>query len=105
MCVTSAVSDYFKDQLPNRHPWVQPTYRAGAGGGLGMMISPPTRQEFQALQKEVQELRVLIMAAKKYDEQTAQPNCELEEKITLIKEIAKMVGVDMTGVILGDSSK
>lgn len=82
MCVVSAVGDNWKDSFPNR--W--PTY------------PDVTREEFDALKKEVKELKELLLAAKKFDEATGQPNCEMDEKIDLIKKVAKELGIDMTGV-------
>lgn len=67
--------------------------------------NPPTEvvivnnsEEIEALRKEVEELKKLLLAAKKFDEKTGQPDCEMDEKVKLIKSIAKMVGVDMKDV-------
>ena len=106
MCVTSAVGDYFRGNLPERHPWAVPAYPVYLGSPMpnsGIPLMSPTRAEFDALKKEVEELRELLKAAKRFDEQTSQPNCELAEKIAIIKQVAKLVGVDMTGVFLGEA--
>ena len=109
MCVVSYIGDYFKDKLPEKHPWTQPVinpippwspnqnwpnqYPPGS-----IFTTGPTREEFDALRKEVEELKKLLLAGKEYDKNTNQPSCELEEKVELIKRIAKLVGVDMRGV-------
>lgn len=91
MCVVSAVGDNWNQRLPEKFPWVNKSNPSVA-------LFPVSRQEFEALQKEVKALRELLLAAKKFDEETNQPNCEVDEKVKLIKQIAKMVGVDMKDV-------
>jgi hypothetical protein len=54
--------------------------------------------EFDKLKAEVEELKKLLLAAKKFDEATDQVDCEMDEKIALITKIAKAVGVDMADV-------
>lgn len=42
----------------------------------------------------------MLKAAKAFDTATGQPDCEMDDKVKLIKEVAKMVGVDL-GDIFG----
>ena len=81
------IGDGYNDQFPTRWPSVT-------------VYPEPSvpRHEFDALKKEVQELRELLLAAKKFDEETGQPNCEIDEKVEMIKKIAELVGVDMQDV-------
>lgn len=58
----------------------------------------PSREEFDRLKKEVEELKLLLKAAQKFDEATGQPHCEQDEKIAFIKKIAEFVGVDLKDV-------
>jgi hypothetical protein len=103
MCSVSMVGDYFKNTLPTRHPWVVEDPYAplipspGGAGGYGVMgIS---REEFEALKKEMQELKELLKAAQKFDEATNQPHCENEDKVAMIKKLAELVGVDLEDVL------
>lgn len=89
MCTVSMIGDGWEQQFPNRWPQVIPNLPS---------IPEVSRTEFDALKKEMQELKKLLMAAKKFDEATGQPDCEIDDKVKLIKEIAKLVGVDMAGV-------
>lgn len=89
MCTVSMVSDYWKDNNLPKYP--------GVGTGLGWP-SNVTREEFEALRKDVQELKELLLAAKKFDEATNQPDCEAEDKVALIKRVAEAVGVDLEEV-------
>lgn len=95
MCVVSSIGDYWKNNLPDKYPWVEP-YVGGAGT---YNYIPVSREEFDALKKDVEELKKLLQAAKEYDEKTGQPHCEHEDKIALIKKIAELVGVDMKDVL------
>jgi hypothetical protein len=58
----------------------------------------PTRAEFDELKREIQELKKLLKAAKMYDTVTGQPDCELEDKVALVKKLAELVGVDLEDV-------
>ena len=60
--------------------------------------NPVLREEFEKLKSDMEELKELLRAARKYDEATGQKNCEMEEKIAFIKKMAEYVGVDMTDV-------
>ncbi len=92
MCMYSAIGDNFKDQFPKSWPQIpiQPD----------VIHLPPeiTRKEFDALKKEMQELKKLLKAAADFDKATGQPHCEVENKIKLIKQIAALVGVDIKDI-------
>lgn len=84
MCTVSMISD----------DWNK---RVGPTQILSLMRteSGPTREEFEALKQEVEALKGLLKAAKIYDEQTGQPDCETDEKMALLRQIAEKVGVDL----------
>jgi hypothetical protein len=46
--------------------------------------------------EEVDDFRRLYERAKEYDRRTGQPDCELEQKRKLIKELAERLGVDVS---------
>lgn len=58
----------------------------------------PSREEFDALRREMEELKKLLHAAKNYDEATGQPDCEMEDKVKIITKLAEMVGVDLKDI-------
>lgn len=60
--------------------------------------SEVSKSDFEALKKEVQELKKLLEAAKAFDAATGQPHCEMDQKVAMIKAIAKMVGVNLGSV-------
>jgi len=84
MCMISMIGDDWRQRFPTQWPQFNP--------------EQVTRAEFEALRKEMEELKQLLLAAKKYDEATGQPDCEVDEKVALIKAVAKAVGVDMDAV-------
>ena len=65
-------------------------------------VSEVSRAEFEALRKEVLALKELLLAAKKFDEKTGQPDCEMGEKIAIIRKVAEAVGVNLDDVFKPD---
>lgn len=57
-----------------------------------------SREEFEELRKEMEELKQLLLAAKAFDEATGQPDCEMDEKVELIRRVAELVGIDVDEV-------
>ena len=83
MCVVSSIMDNWNQRYPLYYP----------------AITAVSREEFEALKYEVEELKNLLKVAKEFDEKTGQPDCELEEKFELLKRVAEAVGVDLRDVI------
>ncbi|WZO97296.1 hypothetical protein EP7_004321 [Isosphaeraceae bacterium EP7] len=54
--------------------------------------------EFDALKREVEALKKLLGEAKRFDEVTGQPDCEMDSKVKFIRQIADAVGVDLKDV-------
>lgn len=104
MCVTSNIGDEWGRTFPYRYPnWVVPDVPALPARqiDLSFLIQPPsnvTREEFDALKAELESLKKLLAAAKQYDKETGQTDCEENEKIALFKRLAQLVGVDVSEV-------
>lgn len=103
MCVVSFIGDQYGQRFS---PYVPNT---GGGSGIGSAGSslpslPPNitigipRGEFDALKKEVEFMKQLLIKAKIYDEQTGQKDCEMEEKIKILRAVADAVGVNLDEV-------
>lgn len=82
MCIVSMVGDDWTKRFPSTFPNFGP--------------NNVSRQEFDKLKQEVESIKKLLIAAKGYDESTGQKDCEMEEKIKLITDIAKVVGFDLS---------
>lgn len=87
MCVVSYVGDYWREKtVPNKWPeWEE-------------IVLHPTRTEFDELKKDVEELKELLKQAKLYDEAVGEPDCEVDDKVKLIKEMAEKLGVDLEDI-------
>jgi hypothetical protein len=58
-----------------------------------------SQEEFDKLKQEVKDMKELLKRAKIYDEQNNEPDCEIEGKIALLRDIAKVVGIDLDEVL------
>lgn len=88
MCTVSMIGDHFNDK------WKQPPYQQ-----IFTNIPDVSRAEFEALKKEVEEMKALLKRAKEYDEKNNEPNCEIEEKMAMLRKFADAVGIDLEDVI------
>lgn len=89
MCVVSMVGDYYGDKWTRQYPAYTVTYTTPV---------EVSREDFDALKKEVEEMKELLKRAKAYDEANNEPNCEMEQKIALLRKVAELVGVDLSEV-------
>lgn len=107
MCYVSMVVDAWTRAAPGRYPGVVPDPTPTAVPPFPPLPAPPTTpvadvtRELERLRAEVEELRLLLAAAKRYDDATGQPDCEQEEKLTLLRRVAELVGVDLEAVLGG----
>lgn len=96
MCVVSAIGDDWSRRTPGWPGIIPPpSYVTSVEfeAWKSMHIA-----EFNKLKEEFEALKELLKAAKIYDEATDQPNCEMDEKVEILKKVAKLLGVDLSGV-------
>lgn len=108
MCVVSMVGDVYRDTFTDpSYPWNGPLQQPVQWPPLTNPVVTDTtftfqrevtKEEFDALKKEVERMKRMLIAAKIYDEQNGEPNCEMDEKVELLKKIAAMMGVDLSEV-------
>ena|ERR1700761_2992645 len=112
MCVVSNMGDMYRSKFtdpywnPSPQIWPpviidppSPSNPIVPDSVLGLKLKPEvTREEFEALRKMVEEMRDVLVVAKKYDEETGQPDCEMDDKVAVLKRVAEIVGVDLSKV-------
>ena len=95
MCSVSAIGDYYTDRWTHDVDWMETIDKIVRRTPTNPEV---TREEFEELKKEVILMKELLMVAKAYDQRTGQPDCEMEEKVDLLKKVADAVGVDLAEV-------
>lgn len=88
MCTVSMIMDHYHDKwadkwrelMPNTAPYIPPT-------NIPITPSPLITPE------EVAEFKRLLERARAYDKAHNQPDCEIEEKRTRVRELAESLGV------------
>lgn len=88
MCVVSMVGDHYTDKWVDHRTVVIPS----------MWQPNVSREEFEALKRDVDEMKALLKRAKEYDLRNGEPDCEMDDKIALLKKVAEMVGVSLDDV-------
>ena len=58
-----------------------------------------SRKEFEALKREVSEMKALLKKADEYDKRTGQADCEDGDKMDKLRKIAAIVGVSLDDVL------
>jgi hypothetical protein len=101
MCVVSNIGDSFGDKWK---PFVYPEVSHPEPIKYSFNYPAVSVEEFEALKKEVKELKELLLAAKKFDEATGQPDCHMDEKVAILTAVAEAMGVDLSE-IFGKKSK
>lgn len=91
MCVVSMIGDHYNDKFDPLRQYMQ----QGIASTLNYGVS---QAEFDKLKKEVEEMKALLKRAKLYDEANNELNCEMEEKVKFLKQIAEAVGVDLSEI-------
>ena len=101
MCVVSMVGDTFNDRWKDQFPQFIPgDINPHPDTRRAFTYEPSiTRAEFEALRREVELMKALLTRAKLYDEKNNEPDCEVEEKVALLKRVAEMVGVSLDDVL------
>jgi hypothetical protein len=104
MCVSSMIGDHYRDKWNDKHPWIAPGIQPYQPyQPFQPLVVPPqvSREEFDALRSDVLEMKELLKRAKKYDEDNHEPECEMAEKMALLRKVAEAVGINIDDVLSG----
>ncbi len=103
MCSVSYIGDQWsqKDHWPTwpqqvpfpPHPTVIPN---------GELYTLVTRREYDDLKRQVEEMKAELEKARAQDIAENNPDCEMEEKVVVLKAIAKLFGISLTEVFPND---
>lgn len=113
MCVVSMIGDHYGEKwwpkespytipiqpLPDDLPFPKKPFKQYDWDKIFNRPAEVSKKEFDALKKEVEELKELLKRAKKYDEANNEPNCEIEDKMKLLRKVAEAVGINLDEVI------
>lgn len=90
VCSIQCRGDYYRDRSPWITPWITPQAPV-----YPHFKDTVTREEFNRLKEE---LKKVLKAAKIFDEATGQEDCELDDKVAVIKKAAELLGVDLEDI-------
>lgn len=101
------IGDHYSDKWRLRlsPPWENPypsttnPYPSTTIPALPELPGFIAREEFDELKRDVAEMKALLKRAKQYDEEHNEPNCEMEEKIEILRRMAELCGVDLEDVL------
>lgn len=105
MCTVSYVGDHGSRTIPDNNPWIRPIIEPqpfGPAPRIENWFVGVSQVDFDKLKAEVEGLKKLLLLAKHVDEVTGQPDCEIEEKVALLKRVAEIVGVSLEDVFGAD---
>ena len=92
MCMVSSIGDAFGQRWPDVVPITpavphQPT--------ITFIRDAVTREEFEQLKREVEAIGKLLRAAKDFDAETGQADCDDDAKLQILKSVADALGIDL----------
>lgn len=108
MCIVSNIGDGFYNDWKRRYPYwpeVYPKKERVDITEIMKTLSPNKDKRVDELEKEIKDIKTqlellikLLGIGKEYDEATGQKDCEVEEKVKLIKQLCELFNVDMKDV-------
>lgn len=99
MCAVSMIGDHYRDKWQDNGWYTRVSVPAVQMPQVVLHAPQIQREEFESLKREVLEMKELLKRAKKYDEDNNEPDCEIDEKMDLLRRVANLVGVELNDVI------
>ena len=81
-------SEKWPGTTPDNQPWVFPKDPR----------VEKLEKDVEEMKKQFESLIKLLKAAKIYDEESGQPDCEMDEKVALIKRLSELLEVDVSDI-------
>lgn len=102
MCKVSMVGDHYHQQWAGNQQLGGQAFSGCPGQSMAAAPLPDPRyaskEDMDRLRLEVLEMREFLIKAKAYDESTGQADCEREDKVKVLRQVAALVGVDLSEV-------
>lgn len=114
MCVVSKMGDHYTDKWKDKYPLpngtgfptqpLEPYQPLTNPAKIDESILTElfkreiTRQEFDDLKKEVEEMKKILTLAAEYDKRNNEPHCEMEQKVDLLKKMAGLFGISLDDI-------
>jgi len=96
MCAVSMIGDFYGNKFA---PYVSPPLPLQpVVPQINWPVITVLPADFEQLKRDVAEMKELLKRAKDYDERNGEPACEKDEKVAVLKAVAKLVGVDLTEI-------
>lgn len=105
MCTMSMVGDFWSEKWREPLNPMQKVTNNTITTGVNLFPTFITKEEFDSLKKEVEYMKELLIKAKIYDEKNGEPHCEMEDKVELLKKVAKIFNIDLSEVFGKDEVK
>jgi hypothetical protein len=112
MCIVSAIGDDFGRTWPGRHPtWPNPGIYPDSFPDIVPSPKPyalppeVSKEEFDQVKRELEALKEALKAAKKYDEISGAPDCEMDTKIAAIRALCQAFGISLEDVFPSKKKK
>lgn len=102
MCMVSMIGDDWsrRDRWPNWPPQIP--FPDKSPKSIPNIPDRISRKEFEDLKKQVEQMKRELEAAKKQDDEEGNSECEMEEKVVILKKIAEAMSVDLSEVFPND---
>jgi hypothetical protein len=100
MCVVSNIGDQWTRKLPDIWPkqWPQPGVYPQPWEYSKQFPPPIPYKQYEALRKELEEMKRQLQEARAQDIANNEPNCEQEDKVALLRKVAKIMNIDLGDV-------
>lgn len=93
MCAVSNVGDQFGPSYwPKKYPEIFPSPNTPSPNIANL------ERKLEEIRTELEALKDLLKAAKVFDEKTGQKDCEMDEKVHFLRDLAKRMNVDFSDV-------
>jgi hypothetical protein len=93
MCVVSMIGNKFRDEFPERHPWVKP-YIDPHPRHPPLPFPKDKDKEIEEIRRELDELKRKLAEAHEQDKREGNEDCAMEEKLDTLRKVCELFDYD-----------